>query len=166
MPTSARLLVTSVSLLLAACAAPAATPSPVPTPQATCPAGLQSPPTATLLDAEGNDVEGALGSYDYCGLHGSRPTPGPPQAAVPLSSDEINVVISVPDGPPFVAWQVVSATSQDAGATATLSQGLNEAGSESVSFAGPPGGEWTIVAQLTYPGVTGQVNYYWRVAAP
>jgi hypothetical protein len=155
-----------VSLLLAACAAPAVTPSPVPTPQATCPAGLHSPPTATLLDAEGNDVEGALGSFDYCGLHGNRPTPGSSQAPVPLSSDEINMVISVPDGPPFVAWQVVSAAGTDAPATATLSEGLNNAGSESVSFAGPPAGEWTILAQLTYPGVTGQVTYYWRIAAP
>ena len=153
-------------VLLAACAAPAASPTPLPTPEAKCAPGLQSPPSATLLDAEGNDVEGAFGSYDYCGLHGSRPTPGPPQAAVPLSSDEINVVISVPDGPPFVAWQVVRATGVDAPASATLAQGLDEGGSESVSFAGPPAGEWTIVAQLTYPGVTGQVNYYWRVAAP
>jgi len=86
---------------------------------------------------------------------------------VPLSTDEINIVIAVPDGPPFVAWQVISATRVAATATGTtLSQGLNEEGSESISFAGPPNGDWTIVALLTYPGVTGQVNYYWRVAAP
>lgn len=120
-----------------------------------------------MLDADGNDVEGALGSYDYCGLHGSQPSEAPGASPMPLSTDEVNVVISVPDGPPFVAWQVISAMRLDAtGTGTTISQGLDEAGSESISFAGPPKGEWTIVAQLTYPGVTGQVNYYWRVAAP
>jgi hypothetical protein len=123
-----------------------------------------------MLDADGNDVEGALGTYNYCGLHGGPPTPNalpqPSAAGLPLSNDEINVVISVPDGPPFVAWQVISATDVTAPATATLSSGLDETGSESISFAGPPSGSWTIVAQLTYPGVTGQVDYYWRVIAP
>jgi hypothetical protein len=158
---------TSLLLALSACAAPAASPTPVATPAPTCPLGVQRPPTATLLDADGNDVEGALGSYDYCGLHGSQPSEAPGASPVPLSTDEINVVISVPDGPPFVAWQVISAARVDATATGTtLSQGLDEAGSESISFAGPPKGEWAILAQLTYPGVTGQVNYYWRVAAP
>ena len=122
-----------------------------------------------MLDAEGNDVEGALGTYNYCGLHGGPPTPeAEPQqgARLSLSDDEVNVVISVPDGPPFVAWQVISATAVTAPATATLSTGFQAAGSESISFAGPPSGSWTIVAQLTYPGVTGQVDYYWRVIAP
>ncbi len=122
-----------------------------------------------MLDADGNDVEGALGTYNYCGLHGGPPTPrAQPQegAGLSLSNDEINVVISVPDGPPFVAWQVISAGDVSAPALATLSEGLDETGSESISFAGPPHGSWTIVAQLTYPGVTGQVDYYWRVIAP
>jgi hypothetical protein len=157
--------------MLTACAAPAPpTPTPVPTPNSTCEPGLTSPPAATMLDAEGNDVEGALGTYNYCGLHGSPPTPQaqpqPGTAGLPLSNDEINVVISVPDGPPFVAWQVISSTAVTAPATATLSEGLEAAGSESISFAGPPSGSWTIVAQLTYPGVTGQVDYYWQVMAP
>jgi hypothetical protein len=122
-----------------------------------------------MLDAEGTDVEGALGTYSYCGLHGGPPTPQGqplPVGGLLLSNDEINVVISVPDGPPFVAWQVISATYVTAPATATLSEGLDAAGSESISFAGPPSGSWTIVAQLTYPGVTGQVDYYWQVIAP
>jgi hypothetical protein len=165
-PIRARVLATAVLVLVAACAAPASTPTPLATPAATCASGLQSPPAATLLDAAGNDVEGAFGSFDYCGLHGERPSPGLSLEVVPLAADEINVVISVPAGPPFVAWQVVSATGPEAPATATLSQGINEGGGESVSFAGPPTGDWTIVAQLTYPGVTGQVTYYWRVAAP
>jgi hypothetical protein len=107
-----------------------------------------------------------LGSFDYCGLHGGQPTEAPVASPVPLTSDEINVVISVPDGPPFVAWQVVSGTGLGAPTPLALSTGLDESGSESIAFAGPPKGEWTIVAQLTYPGVTGQVNYYWRVSAP
>jgi len=108
-----------------------------------------------------------VGSYDYCGLRGTAPSVSPGTDTVQLSTDEINMVISVSDGPPFVAWQVISGTGADATTTGTtLSQGLDESGSESISFAGPPKGDWTIVAQLTYPGVSGQVNYFWRVAAP
>ena len=165
MPITARLAAATLLWLLAGCAAPAVTPSPPPTPEATCPADLQRPPVATLDDADGNEVEGELGIYDYCGLGGDRPSAGP-QPVVPLSADEINVVISVSDGPPFVAWQIYSAVSIDASASATLAEGNDPGGLASISFGGPPQGEWSVVAQLTYAGQTGQVMYYWRVAAP
>jgi len=164
-PISARLGAASILWLLVGCAAPVVTSSPRPTPDATCSADIGRPPVATLDDADGNEIEGELGIYQYCGLGGDRPSAGP-QQVLPLSADEINVVVSVPEGPPFVSWQVYSAVSIDAAASATLAQGNDPAGLESISFAGPPTGEWSIVAQLTYPSQTGQVMYYWRVAAP
>jgi hypothetical protein len=164
-PITARLPVAALLWLVIGCAAPAVTPSAQPTPEATCPAGIGRPPVATLDDADGNEIEGELGIYEYCGLGGDRPSAGP-QEVVSLSTDEINVVISVPDGPPFVSWQMYSAVSIDASASAMLAQGSDPAGLESISFAGPPKGEWSIVAQLKYPGQTGQVMYYWRAAAP
>jgi hypothetical protein len=164
---------------LVACAAPAPSPAqgvsptpaaPLETASLTCPPGQTSPPTASLEAANGDDIAGVLSANSFCG--GVLPTPAWDPTPTKLSDDDLNVLISIDDGPPFVAWHIeVQATStalapSAAGPRTLLAEGANLAGVQSLSVGGPAPGIWMLTAALTFPGQTGSATYSWMVSAP
>lgn len=182
---TARLAAATLLWLLVGCAAPAPTPqtqsatdSPAPSPspglpaspQPTCPPGPVSPPAAAIEDARGDDIQGLLSANSFC--EGILPTPAWDPTPIQLSDDEINLVISVDDGPPFVAWHVEAQATSTAiapsasGPRNVLADAADAAGVASISVAGPLPGTWMLTATLTFPGQMGSASYSWMVSAP
>jgi hypothetical protein len=46
------------------------------------------------------------------------------------------------------------------------SDGRNNEGVQSISFAEPVAGTWQLTVLLTFAGPTGHASYFWQVAAP
>jgi hypothetical protein len=153
-----------VLLIGAGCAAPGPTASPPPT----CALGNDNarPAPATMLDAAGDDVAGQLGTFNYCGASAAADWPAAADLpSVTLTSDEINVVVSVDEDPPFLDWQARYAPAAGGANPIDLDAG-STGGAASISFAGPPAGDWVMAVTLSYPDDIGQATWYWLVAAP
>jgi hypothetical protein len=184
-PISPRLAAATVLWLLVGCAAPAVTPSaqsatdrlaqsqtlqPPASPQPTCPPKPASPPTAAIENARGDEIQGFLSANSFC--EGILPTPAWDPTPIELSDDEVNVLIFVDDGPPFVAWHVEAQATSTAiapsasGPRIVLADGADTAGVASISVAGPAPGIWMVTATLTFPGQMGSASYSWMVTAP
>jgi hypothetical protein len=151
-------------LLLYGCVAPA--PTVPPTPARTCTPAADRPPLATMLDASGAEVAGRPGGF-FCGEGTAAPTP--PDAASPsvqLTNDDLNVVISAPDGSSFKSWLAyVNRQGIDAPGAIKLIDGESETGVETLSFHGPGSGDWILVFNAAYRGGTG-ARYTWNVNVP
>lgn len=161
----------TIALVIAACAAHAPNPTPTVaiTPAPTCAPGVARPADVTMLDVNDVEVVGLLASFHFC--DGSSEAPWPAAATVPaveLTNDEINVLVSIAEGQSFLQWEALYApTSATTPRAATiLSSGTSDSGVDTVSFAGPPTGEWVISMTLTYPGEIGSATYFWRATVP
>jgi hypothetical protein len=184
-PITALLAAAILFWLIVGCAAPALTPqtqsandtpaslqtSQLPaSPEPTCPPKPASPPSAAIEDARGDVVAGFLSANSYC--EGILPTPAWDPAPIQLSADDVNVLVFVDDGPPFVAWHAEAQATSTAiapsasGPRIVLADGADTAGVASVSFAGPLPGDWMLTATLTFPGQLGSASYSWMVRAP
>ncbi len=131
-----------------------ATPTAVPTSDATAPAG---PPTAALAVDGGDPVDGQLGSYvwgdggsDSPWLHGASITVG---AREPLS-------LALRPDEPIAKWSArfVAATAEAPGGATSLGEGAGPP-----RFDAPAPGSWTVEVHLVFADAAGNASYFWQL---
>jgi hypothetical protein len=152
---------------------PTTEPLPTPTPTAAaggCPSDTAEPavpPNASLVAADGTQITGRLGSYEFCNTAADAL---PPKSAslttVPLG-DSATVGLTLAGG--TAALSSYRATYWNAsewqGDEIKLGTEAFDPPVSAASFAGPPAGDWMLAAHVFF--ATGETaTYYWHVTVP
>jgi hypothetical protein len=172
--SSARLGMLALSLLVAACGAGAARPSPSSTPTnaptASAPVAVPTadaspvatvstrtrPPEASLAAEGGDAVVGQLGSYTWG--DGGSDSPWLPGAPIAVGAGE-PLSVTLADGTPIGAWTAVRAPADQANGAGAVEAG---GGSGVIAFSVGAPGRWTVAVTIAFVA-GGSATWYWQL---
>ena len=118
---------------------------------------IPEPPAATLAVEGGDPVVGELGSYAW--MNSGSAAPWLPGAPIHIGHGE-RLTLKLADPVRLANWTVARTPAATFGSGVI---GIGEGSSQTVSFAAPPQGSWSLNVSVWFAGNLGSAAYYWLV---
>lgn len=155
-------------------ASPTVPPITLPTPAGTagtpCASGAAGepavPPDAQLTASDGSSVNGALGSYTFCGTSADALPPKAENVTGVALGSTATVSIQMLGGWGITGYRAgYWAAAEWQGDEIALGSDTYAEPVIATSFAGPPTGDWMLAVHVAFPA-NGNATYYWHVTVP